>query len=82
MDVKAGQFEALPAGAEPVAHNSVLIRTREPRDAMQQWLVPVLLVATIAAGAGTWFYLGTHHATPLVNHAVATTDGPAYQTGG
>jgi hypothetical protein len=84
MDVKAGQSAPLPEdlGEAPLVHNSVLISTHEPRGSMPRWLMPLALVVAVCIGAGAWAFMGAHPPPPLVNHAVAVTQGPAYQTGG
>jgi hypothetical protein len=38
------------------------------------------LGVAILAGAAFWWFNATHPAGPLVNHAVAESQGPAYQT--
>ena len=65
-----------PAAGEGVAHNPVLMRTREPWH-KGGWVVPTLAGAVVLIGAALWGYVATHPAPPLVNHAVAGSDSPS-----
>jgi len=56
---------------EPQAHNSVLIRTHEPRS-KRAWVTPTLLAIALLGGAAVWVYTEIHPAAPIVNHAVAS----------
>jgi hypothetical protein len=68
------------AGAnEPVLHNSVLIRTREPSRGAR-WVMPAFVAAVLVVGAGAFAFLATHPTPPIVNHAVAAA--PATPSGG
>ncbi|HEX3919966.1 MAG TPA: hypothetical protein VHW60_21715 [Caulobacteraceae bacterium] len=61
-----------PSEAEGAGfHNSVLIRTHEPRRAGgNPWLTRAPLVVALVAGVAFWAYLSAHPAAPIVNHAV------------
>jgi nitric oxide reductase large subunit len=62
---------------EPTVHHSVLIRTHEPHEPKNRWVLPTLVGAAIViAGAGVWGYMATHPTTPLGVHAVAATSTP------
>jgi hypothetical protein len=52
------------------------MRTREPVR-KGAWIVPTLAGAVLLIGAALWGYVATHPAPPLVNHAVAASDGPS-----
>ena len=70
-----------PGPGEPGLHNPVLTRTHEPpRSGNHSWIMLGALGVAILAGAAFWWFNATHPAGPLVNHAVAESQGPAYQT--
>jgi len=59
---------AVADGADGI-HNTVLIRTHEPRRGSHGWIVPAVLGVAILASA--LIFVAGHPAGPLVNHAVA-----------
>jgi hypothetical protein len=62
----------LAAHDEPMFHNPVLTRTKEPARVMGgPWLVVIPLAVVILAGGVFAAFVATHPAPPLVNHAVA-----------
>jgi hypothetical protein len=60
-----------PTSDEPTVHNPVLIRTHEPHEPKNRWMVPTLIGAFIVVvGGGVWAYMATHPTAPLGVHAV------------
>ncbi len=56
---------------EPMFHNPVLTRTREPARAHSSpWMVVIPAVLAVIAAIAAWVYVDTHPAPPVVNHAV------------
>ena len=76
--------QKIPTGArasdEPLFHNPVLMRTREPA-ASYTWVAPSLAGLTALIAVLVIAYMQAHPSKPLINHAVATAPPSASQPG-
>ena len=81
MQAEQSHTEPAPAAGEGM-HNSVLIRTHEPRQADHGRLYTMLLGVGIVVAAAVWIVVEIQPHQTIVNHAVAAAPATTSQAGG